>query len=93
MEYRVLKQLVGTEHGMTVEEIANKLKRHPATVHRALSKLLTKGLCQRKTEYLAKGGYYYRYYVLSEEHLKAQVLSCVEQWYNAAKNQMNEFQI
>ncbi|MEM3396685.1 MAG: helix-turn-helix domain-containing protein [Thermoplasmata archaeon] len=94
LEYEVLKQLVRAEaRGMTVEELANVLGKHQATVHRALSQLMAKGLCKRKTEYLPKGGYYYRYYVLPPEQLKAMIVMCIEKWYNAAKEQVNKFEI
>ncbi len=74
----------------TVEEIAAIIKRDRSTVQRVLKKLLDSGLAIRERRFLSRGGYYFVYRAVSEEVVKSQILSMLEQWYHRIRRIISE---
>ncbi len=69
----------------TVEEIRGVVGCDRSTVQRALMRLRKKGLVERETRHIKRGGYYYVYKALSTEEVRMIILELLEKWYNETK--------
>lgn len=69
----------------TVEEIRSAVGCDRSTVQRALMKLREKGLVDRETRHIKRGGYYYVYRALSAEDVRRIILDLLEKWYRETK--------
>jgi predicted transcriptional regulator len=70
----------------TVEEIAEQIGKDRSTVQRVLNKLYKKGLAMRETHKIQRGGYFYTYHAEETEVIREQILSQLEEWYQATKS-------
>ncbi|MDG6997039.1 MAG: MarR family transcriptional regulator [Nitrososphaerota archaeon] len=71
-EARVFVELIAAGTS-TTDDIAAKLERDRSTVHRALSKLVSIGLCYKETRTLEDGGYFHVYTLAETSKIKEQV--------------------
>lgn len=69
----------------TVEEIRSIVGCDRSTVQRALMKLRNKGLVERETRHIKRGGYYYVYRALSANEVRRMILELLEKWYRETK--------
>ncbi len=77
-EVEVLRQLAaGSE--MTLDELAEGLERDRSTVHRSLSRLLSTGMCYRRTAGLKGGGYFHIYGISDMGVMKRRIESDVSE--------------
>ena len=70
----------------TVEKIAKRIDKDRSTVQRVLNKLHSKGLVNRDTHKIQRGGYYYEYSAEATEVVRDQILVQLEEWYQATKS-------
>ena len=70
----------------TVEEIAERIGKDRSTVQRVLNKLHSKSLVKREMNTIERGGYYYTYIAEETEIVRDQILSQLEEWYQATKS-------
>ncbi|TFG31663.1 MarR family transcriptional regulator [Candidatus Thorarchaeota archaeon] len=70
----------------TVEQIAERIGKDRSTVQRVLNKLHSKGLVNRDTHTIDRGGYFYEYSAEKSETVRDQILGQLEEWYQATKS-------
>jgi predicted transcriptional regulator len=70
----------------TVEQIADKIGKDRSTVQRVLNKLHSKGLARRESQRIDRGGYFFEYSAVSSDVVREQILSQLEDWYQATRN-------
>jgi len=70
----------------TVEQIAERIGKDRSTVQRVLNKLYSKGLAKREMETIDRGGYFYTYSAEETEIVRDQILTQLEDWYQATKS-------
>ena len=70
----------------TVEQITEIIGKDRSTVQRVLNKLHKKNLVERTTQFLERGGYYYEYSAKSTEDVREEILSQLDEWYEATKS-------
>nr|KXH75194.1 MAG: hypothetical protein AM325_04410 [Candidatus Thorarchaeota archaeon SMTZ1-45] len=70
----------------TVEQISEIIGKDRSTVQRVLNKLLNKNLVERTTHFIDRGGYYYEYSAKSSEKVRKEILSQLDEWYEATKS-------
>ena len=70
----------------TVEQIAERIGKDRSTVQRVLNRLHSKGLAKREMETIDRGGYYYTYSAEETEIVRDQILTQLEEWYQATKS-------
>ena len=73
-----------------VEEVAEHFKKDRSSAYRALQSLSKCGLCQRKTLYLDKGGYYHVYEASSLEEIKNRSRECADNWHDMILKRIEE---
>ncbi|MCS7139681.1 MAG: helix-turn-helix domain-containing protein [Candidatus Nezhaarchaeota archaeon] len=61
------------EKPMTVEELAEALRKSKPTAYRIAIKLTNMGLLVRKPHIIERGGYYYKYEAIEPERLKRSI--------------------
>jgi predicted transcriptional regulator len=70
----------------TVEQISETIGKDRSTVQRVLNKLHKKNLVERSTQLIDRGGYYYEYHAKSTEKVRHEILTQLDEWYEATKN-------
>ena len=70
----------------TVEQIAERIGKDRSTVQRVLKTLLEKKLVLREEHHIDRGGYFYEYVAEESEVVRNQILSQLEDWYQATKS-------
>ena len=80
-EYELLMFLVKQEEPLTISDIAGKTGFERSTVQKAISKLLTKEVVERRQLNLKGGGYRFIYQVEDKEALKERMRSIVDGWH------------
>ena len=74
----------------TVEQIAERIGKDRSTVQRVLNRLHSKGLANRNTRTIERGGYFYEYSAEESETVRDQILVQLEEWYQATKSFLKE---
>lgn len=69
----------------TVEQIAVRIGKDRSSVQRVLNRLHSKGLVDRKSHRIERGGYFFEYTATSAEAVKVQILARLEDWYKATR--------
>ena len=67
----------------TVEQITDLIGKDRSTVQRVLNKLHKKNLVERNTHLIERGGYYYEYSAKSTDDVRKEILTQLENWYQA----------
>ena len=80
-EYELLIFLLEQENALTVTEIADKQGFERSTVQKAISRLLSKALVERRQLNLSGGGYRFLYAVTEKEEIRKRLHTIVEGWY------------
>ncbi len=80
-EYSLLLFLLNTEEQLTIQEIAGKINFERSTVQKAIAKLLSKELVERRQINLSSGGYRFIYEISDKETIKKRLGTIVEGWY------------
>ncbi|MFX1561627.1 MAG: helix-turn-helix domain-containing protein [Promethearchaeota archaeon] len=70
----------------TVEQISELIEKDRSTVQRVLNRLHKKSLVERKTHYIERGGYFYEYNAKSTEDVRKEILTQLDEWYEATKS-------
>lgn len=90
-ENAVLQKL--HEKGSTrSDELAEELGKDRSTIHRALQKLLSCGLCYKETNTIPQGGYYHVYTAIPAEQIKKKAEDCIDLWYKNMKTALGDFE-
>lgn len=87
----ILRQLAGGRE-KTLDELALKLQRDRSTVHRSLTKLLSIGVCYRKTAGLKGGGYFHIYGISDTAVIKRRIEGEVSEIINALQRLAERFE-
>jgi predicted transcriptional regulator len=87
--YRKLKEVEESR----ADDLAKKLNKERSTVYRSLQKLTSCGLCIKKTNKIATGGYYHTYSRIDIKLVKKNVKSCIDDWYRSMKETIKMFDI
>ena len=75
------------------DNLAKKLNKERSTVYRSLKKLTSCGLCIKKTNKIATGGYYHTYLSINAKLAKKKVEACIDDWYRNMKETIKMFEI
>jgi predicted transcriptional regulator len=70
----------------TVEEISELIGKDRSTVQRVLNKLHKKNLVERVAHFIDRGGYYYEYSAKSTDDVREEILTQLDEWYEATKS-------
>ncbi len=70
----------------TVEEIGELIGKDRSTVQRVLNKLHKKNLVERVAHFIDRGGYYYEYSAKSTDDVREEILTQLDEWYEATKS-------
>ncbi len=70
----------------TVEKISEIIGKDRSTVQRVLNKLHKKNLVERTMHFIERGGYYYEYSAKSSDKVRNEILSQLDEWYEATKS-------
>ncbi len=70
----------------TVEEISELIGKDRSTVQRVLNKLHKKNLVERVAHFIDRGGYYYEYRAKSTDDVREEILTQLDEWYEATKS-------
>ena len=73
------------------DDLAQKINKERSTVYRSLQKLTSCGLCIKKTNKIATGGYYHTYSRIDIKLAKKKVESCIDDWYRSMKEAIKMF--
>ena len=87
-EIKVYLQLISGPK--SVEQIAERINKDRSNIQRVLKKLHSKGFVMRNTRKIPRGGYYYEYSADETEVVRDQILTQLEEWYQATKNFLME---
>jgi len=87
----ILRQLAAGRE-KTLDELALKLQRDRSTVHRSLTKLLTIGVCYRKTVGLKGGGYFHIYGISDTSIIKRRIEGEVSEIITALQHLAERFE-
>jgi predicted transcriptional regulator len=82
-------QVVKNDGKCDVEHVAKKLNKERSTIYRSLQRLSKSGLCIKKTKTLTKGGYYHVYSCNELTHVKNEMRSCIDEWYEHMKETLD----
>ena len=92
LDIKVYKALVKT--GETrVEKLSDMLNREKSTIYRSLQKLVSCGICIKKSNNIESGGYFYTYIPLPKDEVKKKLEECIENWYKCLKEKIKEFKL
>ena len=72
-DVETLREMASGRSEMTLDELAARLERDRSTVHRSLSRLLSTGMCYRRTSGLKGGGYFHVYGISDPGVMKRRV--------------------
>ena len=78
--------LIKKNKELSTNEISKKLKKERSTIQRSLQRLLCSGLCEKKSNNLKHGGYYYSYSIKNQENIKKNLEKCIDNWYKKMKD-------
>ena len=70
---------VARKDGVTLDEVAESVKRDRSTVHRTLSKLVSLNLVYKRAKTLEGGGYYHVYSAVEDARIKEQARARVKE--------------
>ena len=70
---------------LRISEMQKRIGGDRTTVQRVLKRLLEKGLAERETQQISRGGYYYVYKAISKEEVRLKVVKQLEIWYTATR--------
>ena len=70
----------------TVEEISELIGKDRSTVQRVLNRLHKKNLVERVAHFIDRGGYYYEYSAKSTDDVREEILTQLDEWYEATKS-------
>ncbi len=86
----ILRQLnAGGE--MSLDELAATLQRDRSTMHRSLSKLISTGMCYRRTSGLKGGGYFHMYGISDAGAMKRKVENDVSEIIDSLRHLAERF--
>ncbi|MCL5067235.1 MAG: hypothetical protein M1368_02635 [Thaumarchaeota archaeon] len=75
----------------TVDDLSTTLKRDRSTIHRALSKLVSIGLCYKETKTLKDGGYYHVYTSTEPSNIKRELSTKVQDLCRSLEKMVDNF--
>ncbi len=87
--YKILAKIGETR----VEKLSELLGREKSTIYRSLQKLVSCGICIKKSNNIETGGYFYTYIPLSKDKVKKKLEECIENWYKCLKKKIREFKL
>lgn len=90
-EYRVLINALKTKN-FTVEKMSNKMGLDRTTIQKGLSKLLKKGLVERRQLNRDSGGYTYVYAAKDVETVKKKVKTTIRTWAKRTEKEVETWQ-
>ncbi|HDM25514.1 MAG TPA: TrmB family transcriptional regulator [Thermoplasmatales archaeon] len=92
LDIKVYKALIET--GETrVEKLSDMLNREKSTIYRSLQKLVSCGICIKKSNNMESGGYFYTYIPLPDDEVKKKLEECIENWYKCLKEKIKKFKL
>ncbi|MBN1274765.1 MarR family transcriptional regulator [Candidatus Woesearchaeota archaeon] len=80
-EYELLLFLLAQEKALSVNEIATLRGSERSTVQKAVARLLSKELVERRQLNIAGGGYRYLYATTDKDDIKQRLSSIVNEWH------------
>lgn len=89
-EYEVLKTVLKTKKGLSVEKISNKLGKQRTTIQKVIFKLLNLGLITKKQVNLERG-YMYIYFPKEKEKIINEIEDNIENYYASLKKTLNKW--
>jgi predicted transcriptional regulator len=90
-EYALLLFMLKNEDQLTIQEIATKTSFERSTVQKAIAKLLSKELVERRQFNLSSGGYHFVYEIADKDVIKERISKIVEGWYKNVIAAVNEW--
>ncbi len=84
-------QMLRSNPGSTVEELADELDRDRSNVNRSLSTLREKGLAERQRRLLDGGGHVYQYSATPLEEARALMHETLDEWTAYVHDRIDEF--
>lgn len=90
-EYSLLLSMLKNEEQLTIQEIATRVGFERSTVQKAIAKLLSKDLVERRQINLSSGGYHFVYEIVDKDEIKSRISKIVEGWYTNVIAAVNEW--
>jgi predicted transcriptional regulator len=92
LELSILKSLM-RKGSVRSEQLAKEHKRDQSIIHRSLQRLIGCGLVFREKRGIPRGGYYFVYFSLPKEQIRAKMMECVENMYKNMKRIVDDFEL
>ena len=72
------------------DELAKIMDKDRSTIYRSLQKLTCCRICQKKTNYITKGGYYHTYICKNSKNTKKELERCINNWYKKMRETIKD---
>ncbi|MFW9805938.1 MAG: helix-turn-helix domain-containing protein [Candidatus Thorarchaeota archaeon] len=69
-----------------LSELPHFVGKDRSTIQRVLNKLHKNSLVKRTRHFIERGGYYYEYEAISSEKVREELLSQLDEWYEATRS-------
>ena len=86
------RTLHGTDEGLTVDDVADRLDCERSTAYRSISRLVEAGVVVQRQVNYEQGGYYYVYQPRTPEEAAREMRRLLNSWYATVGQLIQEFE-